>query len=215
MKLIHSSGWKDKEKLEFKTPLINNILDIFSSIIEANETFNYKIDDKFKETIDYINFCSTRSDAFKYTPQIADSLLKLWDDDGIKKTILEGSKFDLLDSTPYIIKNLKRFSEKDFVPTPEDILRIRTKTVGIVQERFNSENMKLLFVDVGGQRNERRKWIHAFDGVTCVFFITSLSDYDQQLEEDRKTNRMIESLNLYTDVCNDRGFKKKSCYYIL
>jgi hypothetical protein len=58
--------------------------------------------------------------------------------------------------------------------------------------------------------NERRKWIHAFDGVTCVFFITSLCDYDQQLEEDRKTNRMIESVNLFKDVCNDRGFKKKA-----
>jgi hypothetical protein len=34
-------------------------------------------------------------------------------------------------------------------------------------------------VDVGGQRNERRKWIHAFEGVTAVIFVAAISEYDQ------------------------------------
>jgi hypothetical protein len=100
MKLIHTSGWKDKEKLEFKAPLFNNILDIFNSIIEACETFGYKIDSKHKEIIDYIIFCSNKTDAFQYSPEVANNLLSLWEDDEVKKCVAEGSKFDLLDSTP-------------------------------------------------------------------------------------------------------------------
>jgi hypothetical protein len=33
--------------------------------------------------------------------------------------------------------------------------------------------------DVGGQRAERRKWIHCFDDVTAVIFVAAISEYDQ------------------------------------
>jgi hypothetical protein len=40
-------------------------------------------------------------------------------------------------------------------------------------------------VDVGGQRSERRKWIHCFASVTSIIFIVGLSEYDQMLFEDK------------------------------
>ena len=38
-------------------------------------------------------------------------------------------------------------------------------------------------VDVGGQRSERRKWIHCFENVTSIMFLNALSEYDQVLVE--------------------------------
>ena len=38
-------------------------------------------------------------------------------------------------------------------------------------------------VDVGGQRSERRKWIHCFENVTSIMFLVALSEYDQVLVE--------------------------------
>jgi len=34
-------------------------------------------------------------------------------------------------------------------------------------------------VDVGGQRSERRKWIHCFEGVKAIIFLTAINEYDQ------------------------------------
>ena len=39
--------------------------------------------------------------------------------------------------------------------------------------------------DVGGQRSERRKWIHCFESVTSIIFCTALSEYDQVLLEEK------------------------------
>lgn len=61
-------------------------------------------------------------------------------------------------------------------------------------------------VDVGGQRNERKKWIHCFEEVTAIIFLTSLSEYDCVLEEDETTNRMRESLHLFGDIINNQWF---------
>ena len=36
-----------------------------------------------------------------------------------------------------------------------------------------------LVVDVGGQRSERRKWIHCFDDVRAIIFLEGLAGYNQ------------------------------------
>lgn len=43
--------------------------------------------------------------------------------------------------------------------------------------------------DVGGQRSERKKWIHCFEGVTAVLFLVAISGYDQCLVEDKDAVR--------------------------
>lgn len=58
--------------------------------------------------------------------------------------------------------------------------------------------------DVGGQRDERKKWIHVFDGVEALLVIISCSDFDQKLREDGETNRLVESLDLFS-VINNNG----------
>lgn len=48
-------------------------------------------------------------------------------------------------------------------------------------------------VDVGGQRSERRKWIHCFENVTSIMFLVALSEYDQVLvESDNEVSRRME-----------------------
>lgn len=44
--------------------------------------------------------------------------------------------------------------------------------------------------DVGGQRSERKKWIHVFDNVQVVLFLVAISGYDHVLVEDRNGVRI-------------------------
>ena len=46
-------------------------------------------------------------------------------------------------------------------------------------------------VDVGGQRSERRKWIHCFENVTSIIFLVALSEYDQILFESDNEVRIV------------------------
>jgi len=66
-----------------------------------------------------------------------------------------------------------------------------------------------------GQRNERKKWIHCFEGVTAVIFVAAISEYDQVLYEDEGTHRMTEALNLFEEVCNSKWFRKTALILFL
>ena len=54
--------------------------------------------------------------------------------------------------------------------------------------QFGEVNFRL--VDVGGQRSERRKWIHCFEDVSSIIFIASLAEYNLHLVEDCTVNRL-------------------------
>ena len=64
----------------------------------------------------------------------------------------------------------------------------------------------MILVDVGGQRNERKKWIHCFQDVTAIIYCCAMNEYDLLLEEDSFTNRMHESLNVFEDILNNPYF---------
>lgn len=70
-------------------------------------------------------------------------------------------------------------------------------------------------IDVGGQRSERRKWIHCFEDVTAITFIVACSGYDQVCIEDDATNRMEESLSLWEQIATYPLFQKASMILFL
>ena len=69
-------------------------------------------------------------------------------------------------------------------------------------EIFSLPNFRVL----GGQRSERRKWLHCFESVNAVLFVAALSEYDLTVEEDPETNRMEESMKLFESICNVKWF---------
>jgi len=54
-----------------------------------------------------------------------------------------------------------------------------------------------------------------FDDVNAIIFIAAVSAFDQALEEDRRINRMRDSLELFNTICNHSLFKNTSIILFL
>lgn len=74
-------------------------------------------------------------------------------------------RYWLLDAASYYFDHAVRLASPDYVPTDEDVIMTRIRTTGIDTTEFSEPPYMFSVVDVGGQRNERRKWIHCFDNV--------------------------------------------------
>ena len=81
--------------------------------------------------------------------------------------------------------DLDRLFSKEFVPTDQDVLRARLRTTGITETVFDLGSLQYRMFDVGGQRSERKKWIHCFENVNALMFLVAISGYDQCLAEDK------------------------------
>ena len=76
----------------------------------------------------------------------------------------------------------------------------------MVEHWFSTDNARVSLIDVGGQRSQRRKWLHCFEHVSAIIFVVACSEYDQVLREDTTVNRMQESLRLFSSICSSKWF---------
>ncbi|KAG5356319.1 Guanine nucleotide-binding protein alpha-3 subunit [Yarrowia sp. B02] len=150
-------------------------------------------------------------------PELVDALDALWKSQVVQGKLLKGyrNQFYLMDSGPYFFHNLQRLGGPQYMPTQDDILRARIKTTGIYETKFRLGSHLIHMYDVGGQRSERKKWIHCFENVTLIIFCVALSEYDQVLLEEKNANRMNESLVLFDSIINSRWFVRTSVVLFL
>ncbi|NXU89198.1 GNA12 protein, partial [Xiphorhynchus elegans] len=130
----------------------------------------------------------------------------LWRDSGIKEAFSRRSEYQLGESVKYFLDNLDRIGQLNYFPSKQDILLARKATKGIVEHDFIIKKIPFKMVDVGGQRSQRQKWFQCFDGITSILFMVSSSEYDQVLMEDRRTNRLVESMNIFETIVNNKLF---------
>lgn len=101
------------------------------------------------------------TDPLSVLPQeILHAIESLWHDPVIPSVMDRSSEFYLMDSATYFFANIRKIGAVDYVPDEADVLRARTKTTGISETRFNMGQLSIHMFDVGGQRSERKKWIH-------------------------------------------------------
>jgi GTPase SAR1 family protein len=146
---------------------------------------------------------------------LAEDIQRLWADADVQSCYARRDEFWHLDATHYYLDNVLRFAEEDYSPNEEDMIMTRVRTTGIVVSEFQDPPITFNVVDVGGQRSERRKWIHCFDDVRGIIFLASLADYCQVLFEDANVNRMHESLNLFGEVTKNPAFEKTPLFVFL
>jgi len=105
-------------------------------------------------------------------------------------------------SSPYyFVSRAETIYSTEYVhPSSDDILRCRIVTRGMTKVSFNVDSSDLCFIDVGGQRSQRRVWAEAMSETTAVVFVASLEDYMLKLEEDPEKSRLTESLEVFERV---------------
>ncbi|XP_025073483.1 guanine nucleotide-binding protein G(q) subunit alpha [Pogonomyrmex barbatus] len=258
MRIIHGSGYSDEDKKGFIKLVYQNIFMAMQSMIRAMDLLKIQYGDSSNiekaELVRSVDFETVTTFESPYVEAIKD----LWADAGVQECYDRRREYQLTDSAKYYLMEIDRVAAKTYLPTEQDILRVRVPTTGIIEYPFDLEEIRFSYlsdleriekpdflpteqdilrarapttgiieypfdldsiifrmVDVGGQRSERRKWIHCFENVTSIIFLVALSEYDQILFESENENRMEESKALFKTIITYPWFQHSSVILFL
>jgi len=216
MIIIHLRGFIEvAERITFRPIVFTNIMSSIRVLLRAVDDLAIALDQKNIEARKRTMGDENEYIAGPLTRQQVQDIKELWGDAAIQTAYARSSEFQLSDSAAYYLNAIERIGSEGWVPNEQDILRSRARTAGIVETEFDVQDAHFRMVDVGGQRSERKKWIHCFQDVTAVIFCVAMSEYDLKLYEDDAINRMQESLRLFKEICNSEWFRETAMILFL
>ncbi|KAG8785017.1 hypothetical protein FRC12_018077 [Ceratobasidium sp. 428] len=157
---------------------------------------------------------------------LRDDMITLWRDPFVQD-VLHKRRLHLEHTAGFFLNDMERITERRYVPTDDDVLRARLKTLGVVEHHFAldrgaEKGIDWRIYDVGGARGQRHVWAPFFsDGewelqlgesevlnlevvVNAIIFLAPISAFDQTLAEDRRVNRVEDSIQLFKQVCGNK-----------
>ncbi|KAH9963792.1 G-alpha-domain-containing protein [Russula dissimulans] len=155
---------------------------------------------------------SLADEALEVILKSRDDIAALWGDDNVRAA-LESRDLRLEDQSGFFLEDLYRIAHRDYEPTDEDVVRARLRTVGVQEYRFVLESgreagQEWIFYDVGGSGTHRGAWHPYFMDVKAIIFLAPISVFDEKVEGDARTNRLEDSIKLWTTVCKSKLLAK-------
>ncbi|KAG9315015.1 guanine nucleotide binding protein, alpha subunit [Chiua virens] len=143
--------------------------------------------------------------------QSREDIMTLWEHP-IVRALISKRKLKLDEWSEFFLNNIARISARGYIPSTDDILHARIQTMGVAEHIFDvdihGKSVSWHLFDVGGARGQRHSWVPYFDDANAIIFVSPISAFDQYLEEDPRTNRIDDSLQLFTQICSNQLLKK-------
>jgi len=208
---LYGNGFSEEERIAYVPSIRSNVLVAMQTLCFNSDKYGAvspQLESAKRELADL-------KEKTELTPDIAETVALLWKDKGIQTTFSKRANFQLSDSALYFLNKCVEVSNVNYLPSFRDVLHVRVQTKSVIENTFVINDKPFKMFDVGGQRGLRKRWISVFDNVTAVIFVAAISEYDQVIVEDEKTNRVVEALTLFAEIAGSPYFKETSMILFL
>lgn len=217
MQIIYGAGFSEHDLQTIWAPRVNeNVVTAMKALCDGasdlgleDQIQNKAAFDQFTSNEAIYGVGSALSEDFSLV-EVGPVIKTLWADPGIQAAWARRSEYQVIESHVHYFENIDQMMQPNYLPSQDDVLLCRSRTTGIVETVLDIDSSEFHIFDVGGQRNERRKWIHCFDEVTAVIFVAALSEFDQVLFEDSRQNRMVEAIDIFHEHFHSAVFARSA-----
>eukprot|EP01084_Bolivina_argentea_P171535 297188_1 len=211
---------EDEKSLDMIKQRIREIcIDIILDLIQkSSEFYEHKFMSKDDNHIDIledyrVNICLEHASTDQLQ-QIYKSIEYIWNIKAIQKTYNRRFKGEYAlifsDNSAYYLNNIKRILNKKWIPTQEDCLRARLRTVGVNRCKYTVKDVQFKIFDISTHmpRSSSLNWLYCYEDLSCVIVVIGLNNYCKLVWEDERENVLTESFEMFEHICNTMYFRK-------
>lgn len=205
--ILCGKPWSRAERKEYCPSIIENTVDAIK-IILSNGFRTLGIPAALQARASLI--MGIEKDVYgKYnlTPQIATAIESLWGEPLMKKAFGNCTEYQLCDSADRFLDKVKQLSSPTYVPEPKDICYSQVPTLDIHEKTHAVSDVQYTVVDVGGQKDQREKWIRCVKHVDALLFTVDMGAYERGLAGNTTCNQLTEAMDVFGLIVNLRYFK--------
>lgn len=209
----HREAGPDHLKPGLKEIAINSAIpwkNAFNRLIKAEERTSFDS----AEGIDW----DDPEDPSAVLNSCSQDMIQLWNNPNIRQLLVKQNA-RMEDHSGFFLDSLDRVTAARYIPTDDDILRARLKTLGVSEHRFKISTSGSVrdwkVYDVGGHRSQRAAWAPFFDDMDAIIFLAPISCFDQVLEEDHRVNRLEDTFKLWTMIVSNQHLKNTNLILFL
>ncbi len=139
MRIIYGSGFTEQDReREFTRVVFHNVYMAVQDLAKGMETTatNYHGDGprQLANLIRHFDYYQLKDLG---GPDRVAQIAQFWRDEGVRRCYERRNEFQLSDSAGYFLSSLDRIAAPGFIPTVEDVLRVRVPTSGIHEYCFD------------------------------------------------------------------------------
>ncbi|KAK3744428.1 hypothetical protein QZH41_003163 [Actinostola sp. cb2023] len=177
MRIIHDHGFSPEDYRQYKPLVFSNTIYSLLTIIRAMDKLriDFENDERLMDAKMVFDVIARADDTEQFTPELTESMHRLWLDAGIQECFSRSREYQLGDSAKYYLDSLERIGAKNYEATEQDLLRTRVKTTGIVEVQFDHKRLHFKFAErlpMSSRRSYHRKPINS----RVAFWLVQASD---------------------------------------
>ncbi|KAK8135945.1 hypothetical protein PG984_003885 [Apiospora sp. TS-2023a] len=207
--ILDRKGFSDKFRESFVETIWHNFIDGTRKVIQCMKQLNISFQDRRLESQ-----AKALSKQKTLAKQKAAWLFEaLWNNTGFQRAYSKRHEYHLNEGYAYFVRHAKRLMSSEYMPSDQDVINTRIKTVGLDESKFEYGGIKYTVHDVGGAKGERIKWGVVFPNTDILIYTVDVTSYARVCCEDGDTNRMQDQLTIFGGLVNSPKFVK--CDFVL
>jgi guanine nucleotide-binding protein G(o) subunit alpha len=207
-------GISDEDRTSFIPTIRGNLIETMQCLLQWVEQNSGELPEELLDCAALVT--STNAFSAAFTNELADALAQLWSDPVVADAFEHKDETIIADHMDYFFGKLDALADEEYVPTDDDILRARIRTVGVKSVTFNAGRGLVRIYDVGGQKNERGKWERINAEVRGVIFCVSFADFDKPMFEElpNRVARIFDAIDIFADMVHKPKFAAAPIFFI-